>query len=258
MYQQHTSPTDSLRNQTNSFVSNKDAKLHIDIPQFSYKDTPTPPESESSGSSVDYGTYTGYESKKSRTSPLAYRNDEEQGMITEYHGSSHYNGNANGPNIYSNQLRSYPFDPKEMSHDNKVGSATSKKLTSICQVCGDQAPEHIHYGSVSCFSCRAFFRRSVSKSNSYVCPGNRQCSIVVTTRKNCQYCRYQACLRAGMRPTWVLTDKEKKDRTKSKTQDLETANTLQRQAFKAFAYKYLKCIQKMNGKRIKDGNTSVG
>ena len=245
MYQQHTSPTDSLRNQTNSFVSNKDAKLHIDIPQFLYKDTPTPPESESSGSSVDYGTYTGYESKKSRTSPLAYRNEEEQGMITEYHGSSHYNGNRNGPNIYSNQLRSHPFDPKEMSHENKVGSATSKKLTSICQVCGDQAPEHIHYGSVSCFSCRAFFRRSVSKSNSYVCPGNRQCSIVVTTRKNCQYCRYQACLSSGMRPTWVLTDKEKKDRTKNKAQDSETTNTLQR--------KYVKCCT--FGTRIKSSNS---
>ena len=242
MYQQHIRSTDSLSNQTSSCVSNKDAKLHIDIPNFSYKDTLTPPDSESSGSSVDYGTYTGYESKKSRTSPLAYRNEEEQGMITEYHASSHYNGNSNGPNIYSNQLKSHPFDPKEMSHENKVGLANSKKLTSICQVCGDQAPEHIHYGSVSCFSCRAFFRRSVSKSNSYVCPGNRQCSIVVTTRKNCQYCRYQACLVAGMRPTWVLTDKEKKDRTKNKAPDLETANTLQRR-LKDVGY----CI---NGKRM--------
>ena len=70
---------------------------------------------------------------------------------------------------------------------------------------------------VAClFSCRAFFRRSVSKSHLYVCPGNQRCSIVVTTRKNCQYCRYHACLNAGMRPTWVLTDKEKLERNKNK------------------------------------------
>ena len=31
-----------------------------------------------------------------------------------------------------------------------------------CSVCGDSAPDHVHYGSVTCFSCRAFFRRSVS------------------------------------------------------------------------------------------------
>ena len=245
MYKQHTSPTNTLRNQNNSFVSNKGAKLQIDIPQFSYKDTLTPPESESSGVSVDYETYLGNESKKSRASPLAYHNEEEQGMITEYHGNLHHHGNANGQHIYSNQLGSHHFDPKEMSDENKVGSATSKKLTSICQVCGDQAPEHIHYGSVSCFSCRAFFRRSVSKSNSYVCPGNRQCSIVVTTRKNCQYCRYQACLVAGMRPTWVLTDKEKKDRTKNKTQDSETTNNIQRQ--------YVRCCT--YGTRIKSSNS---
>ena len=106
-------------------------------------------------------------------------------------------------------------DSKKQKLDN---SLANKKLTSVCQVCGDQAPEHIHYGSVSCFSCRAFFRRSVSKSHMYVCPGNKRCSIVVTTRKNCQYCRYHTCLKAGMRPTWVLTDKEKQERIKNKTQ----------------------------------------
>ena len=31
-----------------------------------------------------------------------------------------------------------------------------------CQVCGDVANDHIHYGAKCCYSCRAFFRRSVS------------------------------------------------------------------------------------------------
>ena len=29
------------------------------------------------------------------------------------------------------------------------------------------------------------------------------------TRKNCQFCRYQKCLQAGMRPSWILSDEER-------------------------------------------------
>lgn len=115
-------------------------------------------------------------------------------------------------------------DKRDVNRKENLQQNTPKKLTSLCQVCGDQAPEHIHYGSVSCFSCRAFFRRSVSKFHMYMCPGNKRCSIIVTTRKNCQYCRYQACLRAGMRPTWVLTDKEKQDRIKNKKMTSENTS----------------------------------
>ena len=96
------------------------------------------------------------------------------------------------------------------------GGKVLKSFTKTCSVCGDLAPEHIHYGSITCFSCRAFFRRSVPKSHLYACPGNRTCEIGVSTRKNCQYCRYQACITAGMRPTWVLTENEKRARMEKK------------------------------------------
>ena len=33
--------------------------------------------------------------------------------------------------------------------------------TEKCKVCKEPAAKHIHYGSVTCFSCRAFFRRSI-------------------------------------------------------------------------------------------------
>ncbi len=85
-----------------------------------------------------------------------------------------------------------------------------------CHVCGDRAPNHIHYGGIACFSCRAFFRRSVPKYNNYFCMAEGDCKISASTRKNCQYCRYQACLRAGMKSSWVLSDKEKLERTAKK------------------------------------------
>jgi hypothetical protein len=32
-------------------------------------------------------------------------------------------------------------------------------LKSECSVCGSPAAAHLHYGAISCYSCRAFFRR---------------------------------------------------------------------------------------------------
>merc|ERR1719347_992584 len=44
---------------------------------------------------------------------------------------------------------------------------------------------------MSCFSCRAFFRRSIQNktANTYVCRRNKDCQINLKTRKNCQFCR---------------------------------------------------------------------
>ena len=39
------------------------------------------------------------------------------------------------------------------------------KSSNRCGVCGDKASKFIHYGGRSCQSCRAFFRRTVAKSN---------------------------------------------------------------------------------------------
>ena len=46
-----------------------------------------------------------------------------------------------------------------------------------CSVCGDMAPDHMHYGGIACFSCRAFFRRSVDKSSNYQCLEGMNCTI---------------------------------------------------------------------------------
>lgn len=33
------------------------------------------------------------------------------------------------------------------------------KRLGKCKICDDKANHHIHYGSITCYSCRAFFRR---------------------------------------------------------------------------------------------------
>lgn len=88
-----------------------------------------------------------------------------------------------------------------------------------CHVCGDKAPNHIHYGGIACFSCRAFFRRSVSKHHAYTCAAAcagsvnpQMCVMTPQTRKNCQACRYNRCVAAGMKASWVMSEEERMTR----------------------------------------------
>lgn len=45
-----------------------------------------------------------------------------------------------------------------------------------------------------------FFRYS----DIYKCTKGGHCQITLKTRKNCQFCRFQACEKAGMKRSWVL------------------------------------------------------
>ena len=70
-------------------------------------------------------------------------------------------------------------------------------VSFTCQVCSDQLPrKQMHYGVLSCQSCRVFFRRVVLKMSS---PGStiRNCSAKKTdcTTFPCSSCRLETCLR---------------------------------------------------------------
>ena len=62
----------------------------------------------------------------------------------------------------------------------------------FCAVCGDKATKlrYSHYGAVSCFSCRTFFRRSVEKGQVFTCQWSSKCKIDRVTRRKCtgKYC----------------------------------------------------------------------
>ena len=93
----------------------------------------------------------------------------------------------------------------------------------ICQICfypPKKSDKHYnHYGGICCFSCKAFFRRTV-RGNSLpklICKKNQSCDFSLVDRSSCRKCRYKKCLEIGMNPKKVLIDdKERKKFTHPK------------------------------------------
>ena len=77
--------------------------------------------------------------------------------------------------------------------------------THICRICRDITDKHKYYGGHACNSCTLFFKQAVQTqcNLTYFCIREKTCKISSKTRKFCNYCRYQACLAAGMRTDWV-------------------------------------------------------
>ena len=97
---------------------------------------------------------------------------------------------------------------------SKMASPQTYQITTTkCKVCGASAGKHNYYGARCCISCRGFFRRSVQSNHykSFDCKVSN-CVVDVKTRKNCKKCRFDKCLRIGMRINWVLTDEERYER----------------------------------------------
>jgi len=114
--------------------------------------------------------------------------------------------------IQRTSRRSSVSDESEESNitENSICSSLSN-----CDVCGERAGKHSYYGGQVCPSCRAFFRRSVQSnvSQSFKCSiRTGSCKITLKTRKSCQFCRYKQCLLSGMKPSWILSDEERKRR----------------------------------------------
>jgi len=102
-----------------------------------------------------------------------------------------------------------------------------KVMEANCAVCNQQIPkDRVHYGGVSCYSCRAFFRRNTQREELPVCKSDGNCEITHEDRKQCSACRYSKCLRIGMKPENVLTEDDKKKRFKKhlKKKESETGS----------------------------------
>ncbi|XP_070569661.1 vitamin D3 receptor B-like isoform X2 [Ptychodera flava] len=75
-----------------------------------------------------------------------------------------------------------------------------------CLVCNDKA-SGLHYGVVSCESCKSFFGRKIKSKAKFVCEEMGNCVMDLYTRRHCPACRLQKCLNVGMKPERVWDEK---------------------------------------------------
>jgi hypothetical protein len=68
-----------------------------------------------------------------------------------------------------------------------------------CQVCKLPANGHIHYGAITCNSCRVFFKRVCLAASDEL-----KCYKLSCQENNCRQCRLNKCLAAGMKPEMVF------------------------------------------------------
>lgn len=88
--------------------------------------------------------------------------------------------------------------------------AVSSSNTIQCPICSEVTIDHLHYGGLACFSCKAFFRRTVNtvaKKSKRCRRGDGKCPLKLGKRNNCPACRFQKCLNSGMSPSLVLSGK---------------------------------------------------
>ena len=74
-----------------------------------------------------------------------------------------------------------------------------------CLVCLQATPKtRVHYGGVSCYSCRAFFRRNTRSGKTKKCKIDQDCAVSYMEHKQCTPCRYQKCLRSELGIIWYI------------------------------------------------------
>jgi len=101
----------------------------------------------------------------------------------------------------------------ESSSQSETQPAIAYNNTIECPICSAVAVDHLHYGGLACFSCKAFFRRMVvtqSKKSRRCRTGDGQCILTLSKRNNCPPCRFQRCLQSGMKPELVMSGKVNK------------------------------------------------
>ena len=137
-----------------------------------------------------------------------------------------------GDHSYTNNPTTLTHNPNSKQYKNLTNNTSVtpvKNKTSLrasnpsaeprpCLVCGEKAGKHSYYGAQVSPSCRAFFRRSVQSgyNASYFCPNDKNCKINLKTRRSCQFCRYKLCEASGMKPAWVLTEDERRQKSEGR------------------------------------------
>ncbi|VDN05606.1 unnamed protein product [Thelazia callipaeda] len=82
-----------------------------------------------------------------------------------------------------------------------------KVIGDRCLVCNDRHAR-MHYGALTCFGCKGFFRRTLKRSTQYTCRQNGTCPVDKYERNSCRFCRFKRCLEVGMDPRAVRPDRD--------------------------------------------------
>ncbi|CAL2049954.1 hypothetical protein CAEBREN_12210 [Caenorhabditis brenneri] len=89
-----------------------------------------------------------------------------------------------------------------------------------CLVCETDAHGQ-HFGIRCCRACAAFFRRTLTMNLRYKCRFDRKCEVSFNKRYSCRCCRYEKCVRVGMRkdnltsPVSVVQNKSEAEKDSS-------------------------------------------
>ncbi|XP_028967272.1 nuclear hormone receptor FTZ-F1 beta [Galendromus occidentalis] len=92
------------------------------------------------------------------------------------------------------------------------GFSRQQLLSGPCPICGDRI-SGFHYGIFSCESCKGFFKRTVQNKKHYVCLRGGNCAVQVATRKKCPACRFDKCLKMGMKLEAIREDRTRGGRS---------------------------------------------
>lgn len=95
-----------------------------------------------------------------------------------------------------------PCSPQKKPRSNSRMSRPP--LLPPCRVCGDRASGY-HYGVNTCEACKGFFRRSICRTEPYVCTGTGDCKPMGGKRTSCSYCRFKTCIAMGMSKNAIKT-----------------------------------------------------
>ncbi|KAI6172814.1 Nuclear receptor domain-containing protein [Aphelenchoides besseyi] len=93
-------------------------------------------------------------------------------------------------------INSAVFKPKRLIDRPKT--RVKREPQRNCVIC--EAPAFCkHFNAISCESCAAFFRRTVSCRHRYTCTHNKTCDITESNgRTLCKFCRFKSCIIKGM------------------------------------------------------------
>ncbi|XP_055932575.1 nuclear hormone receptor FTZ-F1 beta-like [Argiope bruennichi] len=186
------------------------------------------PEGSSAHPPYQYASqdHLGIEARLSQVSPLSQHTTPEPRSTTSsasVHSSASDESNASD---FSSPTRRPSSDNLEDSRLQLLGDLSQNPLglsgppgisrqqllSGPCPICGDRI-SGFHYGIFSCESCKGFFKRTVQNKKNYVCLRGANCHVSISTRKKCPACRFNKCLRMGMKLEAIREDRTRGGRS---------------------------------------------